>query len=290
MRINPIRLNWIHLHPLCKHRPRVINWSQSYNKIQMKLFCKLGYVIFLGGILSLFIYVNIHADIPSEEEFQQLERQIEQQEFELKKAKERAAEDARRKIEEQKLREERAKLEKERLRLEQERKKAESVRQAELEQKKQAEEARKKAIEEQKQQEEKAKKAIVTLVFYRNQSYPFGGDSAIISHNGKEIGRLSSKAYFIYQSPPGQQKFKAVIFGDWVAENTFNFKPASTNFMMTAIDWSTVNITMETVGLEAIKGLQNSGQFDPKQFFNKFDEVMNESDGSKKSDKNFGFK
>jgi hypothetical protein len=222
-----------------------------------------------------------------------LEKQIEQQEAENKKKAEaeakRIVDERKAELEKQKLQKEQKQLAEEKRKLEEQKRKLEEARQAEFKRKQQEEEAKQLAIEELERKAEEAKKAIVTLVFYRNQSYPFGGGSALISHDGNEIGKLLSKSYFIYQSPPGKQNFKATIFGDWNAEKGFDFKPSSTNFVMVAIDWTTLNLSIETGGVEAISKLKNSGSIDPKQFFNNFDEIVNQNTESSESKNNIRF-
>lgn len=90
-------------------------------------------------------------DMPTDDQLQELERQIEQQEAAQQKAKQRAEEDARRKAEAQKLRKERAMLEEERRKMEEERLKQEQDR-------KQAEQVKK---DKEKQQQAEFKKHLV---------------------------------------------------------------------------------------------------------------------------------
>lgn len=231
---------------------------------------KPSHILFISLILMVAHLTSVQA--VTDAELEALEKQIEQQEAEEKKQAEakrqseaKAEVEKRRTVElEKQRREEQRLFEEEKRKLEKEKKKLEQVRQAELERKQQEEETKRLLLEEQKRKEEEAERSIVTLVFFRNQGFPFTGDSALISHNNSQIGSLHSKAFFIYTSPPGKQTFSTVIFKDWTTKKEFEFMPSQTYFIMTAIDFDNVHLTIESVGPQAIKDLKNTGSINPQ--------------------------
>ncbi len=241
----------------------------------------LRYVVCLALIIGCLTSVNAVTDA----ELEALEKQIEQQEVEEKNQ---AEVEAKRKAEEKRIAEAESKkkrldelekkqrqeelrlLEAERAKLKEEKRELEKARQVELEQKREEEEAKRLLLEEQKRQKEEAVRSVVTLVFFRNQGSVFDGDSALISHNNSQIGSLHSKAFFIYTVPPGKQTFSVVIFKNWTTKKEFEFMPSKTYFIMAAIDWTSVHLTLESVGSEVINELKNTGSIKPQDVLKDF--------------------
>jgi DNA gyrase/topoisomerase IV subunit A len=201
-----------------------------------------------------------------------------------------AEKEAKRLLEEQKLKEEEAKqlvelekkrqeeqrmLEEEKDKLEQEKRKLQEARQAELDRKQQKEEAKQFALEEQIRKEEEAANARVTVVFFRKSTFLGGGFQVSISNNGTSIGKLPNGSFFIHTSPVGKQTFATdKAFTSYGFSNTFEFNPGQIYYIQLLVGGEEgLELVSQSEGREGIKKLKNTGNINPADVLNDYDET-----------------
>ena len=119
----------------------------------------------------------------------------------------------------------------EEIRLEEERNRIEEAKLAEdrVEHQKQEEEARRLAAKE-------AVTTSVTVIFFRKPAFIGSGLNIHITYRGTKIASLPIGSSFTYSITPGKHTFDTSLYYGGVRENTFEFEPRQTYYIMTVIE------------------------------------------------------